>query len=203
MPTMKRGGAGPMFHPTIFFTVIGFSYFLSSDVSFSLGASPFAYSLVSGLLLTHGVSLGGGFMEPTPKAFMNAGAFAGILVTIFFAGRHYYLSLLKRSLWIDRSDTHTLETHGLRMFFLCNVLLFFLLVTVGIDWFLAILYLSIISGIFLVVSRIIAETGSFQLHTYFFPCMLIWGFLGERAIGAIYYFVTGEPPPRFSIMIGN
>ena len=70
------------------------------------------------------------------------------------------------------------------MFLICAVLFTVNLISVGLDWPLAVLYTGLIFMLFLVVGRLIAETGAFMIQPYWFPCVTLWGIFGARALGA-------------------
>ena len=184
-PTLRRGGGWGLLYPTIFFTAVGFAYFLPKDVSLSLGIAPFVFCYVSGLLLGYGYSLGGGtFMGQKVMTFLYGGAYFGMFLVLLYTGRHYYLSVLKRSL--ELPSTEKIESQavwGARLFMFGALLFVIQLVLVGLDWQLAVLYTCGTVMLFVVVSRVVAETGAFFIHAYFFPCVLLWGFMGTKAIG--------------------
>lgn len=72
---------------------------------------------------------------------------------------------------------------GIRVFIVGMLLLLALLVSVGLDWQFAVLFAAITVMTFVVVSRIVAETGAFHFGTYFLPGPLIMGFMGAAAVG--------------------
>ncbi len=184
--TLKRTGASWwIFRPTFYFSVIGFAYFLSSEVSFSLGIAPYVYAYFLGIMAIMGISVGGPHLAAKPESFIYAGAFMAILVTMLYAGRHYYLSMLKQSMFlrVPEADRHRQGAWGMRVFLACMLLFIVQLVLVGLDWQLAVLYTFGAAIIFLVTSRIVAETGAFFIHPWFYPCAFLWGIMGERALG--------------------
>ena len=58
-PTFARGGGWTMLHRRLLFTVVGFAYFLSTDVSLSMGLAPYLYAYFNGLCIGYGITLGG------------------------------------------------------------------------------------------------------------------------------------------------
>jgi hypothetical protein len=185
-PIFQRSGVGvwTMFNPTIYFTVIGFAYFLSTDVSLSLGIAPYVYAIFTGTLIGYGVSVNGAMLQPYIGSFFYAGAYAGMFLVLVYTGRQYFGSVLKRSLFLRSGDAA--ESHavwGGRVFLLAALLFIVQLTAVGLSWQLAALYTMIMTVLFVVISRLLAEAGVFYLHAYFFPCAVLWGFLGAKAIG--------------------
>ncbi|MBT4814961.1 MAG: hypothetical protein HON70_04640, partial [Lentisphaerae bacterium] len=72
---------------------------------------------------------------------------------------------------------------GMRVF-IAGILVFLaLLVSLGLDWQLAVLFAAITVVTFVVVSRAVAETGAFLFGTFFLPGALLLGFAGAVAIG--------------------
>jgi hypothetical protein len=68
------------------------------------------------------------------------------------------------------------------------------LVGVGIDWQLATVYTLLFLMISLVLSRVVAETGAFFIHCYFYPAALMVSFLGAQSFDprtmATLFFIT-------------
>ncbi|MHC4202622.1 MAG: DUF6785 family protein, partial [Planctomycetota bacterium] len=75
------------------------------------------------------------------------------------------------------------EAWGCRAFLALTAVFVLQLYLVGVDWQLAVLYTSALIVGFVVLSRLIAETGLFYIKAYFWPCTIIWGLLGARALG--------------------
>jgi len=185
-PTFAAGGGGDLLQPTVFFSVLAFAYFLASDVSLAMGLGPFLYPVMVGALAAYGISLTeGGVSAPNAQAFMNFGAYFGLLLAILYTGRHYYSLVFRRALLIPTAEAQASEAvWGARVFLACAALLALNLVCVGLDWQLAVLYTALIFILYLVVARLIAETGAFMVQPYWYPCVTIWGLFGARALGA-------------------
>ncbi len=194
MPVFKKSSVGvwTLFRPTVYFTVIGFAYFLATDASLSLGLAPYLYAIATGILAGYGVAAGRAFLQPSLDPSFYAGSYCGMFCVLVYTGRQYYRAVFARSVGIktrDRPESHAVW--GARMF-LGGALLFIVqLVTVGLDWQLAILYTFITVILLVVISRLVAEAGVFYLHAYFFPCALLWGFMGTTSIGADQLLIMG------------
>jgi hypothetical protein len=188
IPPLQRAGNDLLWNlmnPTVYFTVIGFAFFLSTDVSFSLGIAGYAYTYIVGILAGYGIALGGGgFISLKIETFLFGGAYLGMFLMLLYTGRHYYLNVFRKSLWLPSHEEVEREAvWGARVFLACASLFALQLFLVGLDWYLAILYTAGAAIIFTVISRLVAEAGVFYIHAYNFPCVLLWGFLGARAIG--------------------
>lgn len=183
-PVLQRGGAWGIFTPTIIFTAVGFAYFLATDVSLSLGLAPYLYCLIVGVLAGYGVTVGGGMLRVSLDSSFYAGSYFGMFAVLLYTGRHYYLSALRRGVGLRaRDEIETSAVWGIRLFLLTVALFVFQLGLVGMDWQLSLLYVTGMLVIFTVISRLLAEAGVFFVHAYFYPCAMIWAFMGARAAG--------------------
>lgn len=207
-PTLAKGGAWWFFYPQFFFTVIAFAYFLSTDVSLSLGVGPILYCYLIGMLAGYGVQLGrAGALSLDPPSYLAAGAYLGILLAILYTGRQYYKSVFARALLLPCRDAPESQSiWAARLFILSLGTFVACLVVAGLAWPVALFYAIGLVMIFLVMSRIIAETGLFFIQPYFSPCILLVGIVGAKAIGPdmllILFMLTAvlKIDPRESIM---
>ena len=185
VPTFaKWGGGTDLLIFRVFFSAVGFAYLLSTDVSMSMGVAPYLYTYVAGVLTIWGVPVReGGLMSPRIEAFLHAGAYFAMFLSLLYIGRRYYFHVMRRSLMLGGEGAPADAVWGARVFLAGAILFAAQLVIVGLDWQLAALYTIGTVAIFIVVSRIVAETGLFYLHTYHFPCVVLWGFMGAAAVG--------------------
>jgi len=183
--SLQRGGAWFFFRPRLFFTPIAFAYFLASDVSLSLGLGPILYSYLRGRLREVGISLtSGSFFAPKPQTFIACGAYLGLLASMLYTGRRFYSSVAARMVWLRRGDRVPVwALWGARVFVLSVVLMVVQLAFAGMDWQLALLYTAGLVLVFLVMSRVIAESGLFFLQAWWFPGVIMLGFFGPAALG--------------------
>ncbi|MHC4199693.1 MAG: DUF6785 family protein, partial [Planctomycetota bacterium] len=184
-PTFTRGGGGGLLRPTVYFTAVGFAFFLATDVSLSLGLAPFCYAFAAGFFAGYGIPFGGGgFIAVNIQKSLFGGAYTGFFLVLLYTGRRYFLSVFRRCFGLASSDH--VEPHavwGARVALVGAVLFAVQLVAVGLELYLAIIYTLGAVMIFLVIGRVVAETGVFFIHSYFFPCIMLWWFLGARAVG--------------------
>jgi len=192
VPIFKRVGTWALFDPTLYFTAIGFAYFLSSDVALSLGLAPYVFSLAIGIVLGFGVPVGGGMLQPSVESFLYAGSYTGMFLALAYAGRRYYRTVFARSLGLPAGDTA--EAHavwGARVFLLAAALFVFQLIVVGVEWQFAVLYTLGTVMIYVVISRLLVEAGAFFIHAWFYPCAVLWGFMGAMAAGQGQLLILG------------
>lgn len=184
MPVMKKGTYFGIFVPTLYFTALAFAYFLATDVSLSLGLAPIVYGLATGLLASYGISCSITMQKVNLPSALFAGAYFGMFAVLLHAGRQYYKSVFRQCLFLSSDDTvEPAALWGSRLFLLGMALAVFQLMTVGVDWPMAVLYLIGMLVIFTVMSRLLAEAGVFFLQACFYPCVVIWGFMGAEAAG--------------------
>ena len=182
-PTFGRGPWWQILNPRLLFTVVGFGYFLATDVSLSLGIAPYLYCLAVGICAGYGVTFGGSHLEASLSSGLYAGAYLGMFLVIAYTGRHYYKSVFRRGLGLKSGDA--VEPHamwGARLFLVGFVLFVLQLCRAGVDWQLGLLYSLGTVMIFVVVSRLLVEAGVFYLHPYCYPCAVLYGFLGASAV---------------------
>lgn len=184
-PALQRGGDWAIMNPTIFFTAIGFAYFVSTDVSLSLGIAPFVFAVVAGTFAGYGVSLtGGGHISDKIEGFLFGGAFFGMFLVLAYTGRHYFRAVFRKSVFLRTSeDVGEPAAWGARAFLIGAFVFIAQLVSIGLEWQWAVLYTAGALVIFVVMSRVVAEAGTFFIHPWTYPGVLLWGFVGARAVG--------------------
>ena len=186
-PTFVRSGwvGRVLLTPRFYFAAVGLAYLLATDVSLSVGLGPFIFCYAGGVLAGYGIPMGGGtaFTPRIDKSLVFGGYF-GMFVATLYTGRHYFANLAKRMFGRpagDRMDSYAIW--GGRVF-LAGFMVFVLdLWMLGLDWQLALIYSFLTVVIFVIMGRIIAETGLFFIAPYLYPCTLILGFMGEQVLG--------------------
>jgi len=187
LDTLRKGGGQNwgLLNFQIWFTAVGFAYFLATDLSFSLGIAPYVYAYVTGIFAIHGIQLAqGGFLSLRIDSFLHGGAYFGMFGVLLYTGRRYYWTTLRGALCLPvRQREQPAAIWGMRVFLIGSALFAAQLVLVGLDWQLAVAYTLGAVIILTVVSRVVCEGGVFYIHAYTFPCALLWGFLGAEALG--------------------
>lgn len=186
LAVLQKGGAWWLFRPTLYFSAIAFAYFLATDVSLALGIGPILYALVVGTLVSYGITMGsGGSSDPNLANGLFFGAFVGCLLVLLYTGRRYYASVFRAVFFLPSSDRPTTEAvWGGRLFVLCMAgFVVYSSVLGQFDWQLAVIYVGCLVLIFLVLSRIVAETGAFFVQANFYPTAVMMGLFGAGALG--------------------
>ena len=187
---VKGGGEGFLGgYFTIYFTVVAVAYFLPKDVSLSLGIGPFLWIFVAGTLATYGIGTtgwqGGWPFGLTRESMMIMGAYFAMLVVMIYTGRHYYLNVFKRAVGIRHGDAiESSAVWGARVFLAAMVMFVaYAAIVAKLDWPIALLFAVGCVAIYLVMSRLLAETGLFFIVTTGTPATILWAIFGAHALG--------------------
>jgi len=172
-------------NPTLHFIAVGLAYFVSTDVSFSIGISPLAYLALYGLLAWVGITLGGGYFEAGPQNALLAGAYVGAGIGIFYTGRRYFGTVLARAVALPTRDrVESSATWACRIGLAAGVAMILMLhLATGLGWGWAILFMLLTGLLFVVVARIVAETGLFLIQPNWQAVSLLASVCGLAAIG--------------------
>jgi len=151
----------------IYFIGIGIAFFLSREVSFSIGVSTLLYGLIAGTLAMYGVDLKGGGIF-APRLHIQNGAYLGLFAALLYTGRHFYRQTLLNALWLTKpaEETPSYAVWGFRLFLLASLTCCSYLISTGLDWQLAIIFLAIVLVTFVVIARILAETGIIMIQAF-------------------------------------
>ncbi len=176
------------FMPTLYLSVIGFAFFLSTSVSFSLGVSQLMWVMLGAFLIANGETLDSDFIGAKKGNLMRFGGYVGMTAIILYTGRRYYLNVAASMVGLTRAE----ETPGYapwaaRGLVLCCVLAAALLAGGGLPWWIAAAFVIMAMLLFLVMSRIIAETGLFFMQAWWMPVGILTALLGVEAIGPTTY----------------
>ncbi len=191
VPTLVRGGGWSLLNPRIFFTVIGIAYFIPADLSFTFGIGPFLWAFVVGSFAAYGMNLNNviegsyWYTGLKPRMFILFGSNVGLFLALLYTGRHYYWNVTKAALGFGKKEgMDAASLWGCRVF-LALMLAFVVQMTLaGIDWQLSVLYTMILVIFYVVMTRIICESGLFHLQSNIFPCAILWGVFGANSLGA-------------------
>ncbi|MBU0677553.1 MAG: hypothetical protein KJ626_05495 [Verrucomicrobia bacterium] len=185
----KGGGKAFLGFYTLYFTVIAVAYFLPSEVSLSLGIGPFLWVFFTGTLATYGIGQTG-WQGNWPfgislSSMLNLGAYFALLGVIIYTGRHYYSSVFKRAAGFRTAQHVEPSAVGGARVFLFGIVFFtvFAAVFAGLDWPLALLFSLGCVAVYLVMSRLLAETGLFFIVTFGTPATLLWAIMGAKSLG--------------------
>ncbi len=165
---------------TLFFCVVGLSYFISSEIGFTMGISMFFTALVGVSYFTvTGTPIMGQNLE-----MERAGGYLGYVLILAFTGRHYYGPVFMRALgWKKGKVQDESSVFAARLFLFSFVGFTISLVLTGMPFWVALFFAMLMMVMFLVLSRIVCETGIPFIQAYWFPGSLMTTLFGPAMIG--------------------
>lgn len=176
MPTLAE--------PTVYFSVVAIGYLLSREISFSMGFGPYLYTMACVLLAKMGVFQAQSSNVNLKDHFFSAGAGLGLFGVVVFLGWHHYRRVFLRAFRFSRiTDVHSYEKWGARLFVSGLVIFILMLRGVNVDWQIGTLVTLLLVVTFVVMSRVLAETGLYYMQTQWSPSAVIIILLGYPALG--------------------
>jgi len=182
----RASGSAGLFHPTIFFAVVGFGFFIQTRVSLSVGLSLVFWVMLSAFMLGWGLRVNNGRFSPEAMGpALRFGAYLGLTLMVLLLGRRYYLGVARGAVGLKRgAEVPGYAVWALRVMLLCIGAAGWLLVRYGgVGWVMALALIGSVLMIGLVLTRINAETGLFYAQPDFVPAIIFAGFLGWEGIG--------------------
>ncbi len=161
-------------------TAVAFAYFIPTDVSFSLGIGVFAVAFFSYILWAFGYPNYGTYHH-TSTLF---GAYAGMFLIIVYLGRRYYWNVFRAAFGLKTNDQiEPYIRQSARGLLLGFVGLVACCMIAGLPLFFALVVVVMFAVLFVVLARIVAETGNICVQSWWKPIDLIFKLLGAAAIG--------------------
>ena len=171
--------------PSLFPIGVAFAFFLASDVALSLGVSYMVFEVAVMILMPLGIMAGGrSYVLGGWDSFMRFGGFVGMVLMLLYTGRRYYSAVLARSAGFRSGETvEPSAVWGLRLAAVSACGVVGILIWLGLNWTLAVLAVGLLLLVFVVVSRVSAESGLFTFRAAWLPVGAITGLLGPAVIG--------------------
>ncbi len=183
-------GSNAYFSPRLFLTVVAFTFFLTTPVSFSLGISQAVYMLFGSFLLKQGIPLEFDYAGSKKTNMMRFGAYLGVAAMIAYTGRRYFLNVFASAFGLPRhAETPAYATWASRVLVLAFIGAVALLTTSGLSAWMSILFVLLVLLIAVVISRIVCETGLFFIQASWVPVGIVTGLFGFEAIGPTTYIL--------------
>jgi len=175
---------GQVFKPDIFPLAVGFSFFLASEVSLSLGLTQLLIIPLTVFLLTHGVEISSDYMIGGVTGWQRFGSYLAFIFIMIYVGRRYYWLTIKSALTFTRDEeVDSYAPWAFRILVLALVGLVGILISVGLDWPFAVMTVGLILLLFVGVARINAETGLFFIQPRWQPLGVLLALFGAKAMG--------------------
>jgi hypothetical protein len=176
----------------IYPVVIGFSFFLASEVSLSLGLSQWMFLLLWLVMVTHGVDMSTHYVGGGVGGWQRFGSYLALGLMILYTGRRYYGGVVRAAVTFRRqAAVERSAAWACRLLLLSLAAMVGLAVSQGLAWPLAILVFLIVLLMFVCVSRVTAETGLFFLQPRWQPLGVMVGFFGGAALGPEAMVIIG------------
>jgi hypothetical protein len=173
-----------LFNPLIFFSVIAFAFFLDSRISLSLGVTNLIWVMFGAFLLANGMQLVGGPTGPGSGVLISFGAYLGIAVMIVYTGRRYYRDAALASFGLGaKQEIPAHVAWAGRGMLLATLVAVYGLYAAGMNVFWASLLTLVLLLMFLVMGRMVAETGLFFMKPLWVPASVITALFGFEMIG--------------------
>ena len=180
---MKAPGWWGVCIHTTFFSVIGLSYFVSTEISLTMGLAPILmcvagawYFMITGTPVPD--------TEFTGVPVSRCGAYFGYALILIYTGRTYYSAILKKALFIGKaSESDRIGIMAARLTVLSFAAFVGVLVIMGLDWLVALTFSLFLMLLFLVLTRIICETGVPFIQANWFPGSILVPLFGPAAVG--------------------
>lgn len=177
---------------TIFPAAVAFSYFLSKEISLTLGCSELIYVAAMAFLLDFGVNVSTNYDTGGPLGWLRGGAYVALALVLLYNGRRYYGDVARAA--VGRAPRGAVERHAvwaLRFLVPAMLVTVGLLVAYGIPWTVAALLLGLTLVSFLGVARISAETGLFFIQPGWQAYAILVGLFGGYALGPVGLVTVG------------
>ncbi len=190
-------GADGVFNARLYPAVAAFACFLTLSVGFSLGVSMLLWLGLGALFLGSGAAFTDGFYGPGSGNLLRAGAYAGMSLVVLYTGRHFYAATATRAVGAGRllrgdgKDVDASAVWGARLALVGGLGAAWVLRGLGLDTLPALGFVVALAAVWVVMSRIVAETGCFYLQPGFLPVGIASGLLGDAAIGPTGLILLG------------
>ncbi len=189
---MKTPGASVLARPTLFPACVGLTYLLASDIGFSLGFIGIASVAVMYAAMHLGVDLSGSDMSGGVQSWYGFGASLAMGVMLLWIGRSYYWHTLKAAATFrPQRETDASAVRACRVCFGALALATVLLWLAGMDPLMAGIGMLLIMLLYLLISRINAETGLFFFGLGWALPSAVVGLFGMQALGPAVLICLG------------
>lgn len=168
--------------------VVAFAFFLSAEISFTLGVSQVCWVLAALPMVTIGWNLSTDWVGGW-QGWQRAGAYIMMFLILVYTGRNYYFMLLLRALGLKRdgSKDENANVWAFRVLIVAFIVMVVLVCRLGLEWPFALITIFLMLLSFVVVARISAETGLFFIQ----PRWTIFGLL-TAGFGSFAFSPTNQ-----------
>ena len=183
-PNASRVGEGyAVWAPKIVPMVVAFAFFLSTQVSFSVGFALIAWMMLGSVLIASGNTFANQPDTAETGPMLRFGAYVGMALMMLYVGRRYYLNVAASAVGLPRGvDTPAYATWAARGLAVLLVLSVVILSWTGLDAPLSVVMVGLILLQFVVMSRVVCETGLIFSQAWWLPSLVVLGLGGTGAL---------------------
>ncbi|BAM02251.1 DUF6785 family protein [Phycisphaera mikurensis] len=190
-------GADGVFNARLYPAVAAFACFLTLPVGFSLGVSMLLWLALGAAFLGSGAAFTDGFYGPGSGNLLRAGAYAAMSMVVLYTGRRFYAAAAVRGVGLGGllpgggAGVPASAVWGARVAALGGLAAAAVLRDLGLAAPLALGFVVAVAAVWVVMSRVVAETGCFYLQPGFLPVGIASGLLGDAALGPVGLVLVG------------
>lgn len=180
-PSLLQAGAGGIgiTNGSFYFIVIGATYFISSSIGLSMGLSQI---LLAGLFVQFYL-ITGERVSAENMEIARGGAYFGYAAILLYTGWSFYSRIMISALTF-RKDRNPEAVFAARLLIVSFLGMTGMLVSMGLDWLIATLFCLTMLTLFIVLTRVVCESGIPFIQASWFPGTLLTHLFGATAIGA-------------------
>lgn len=169
---------------TVYPLAMAFAFFVSSEISLTLGLTQILWALAAAPMVKAGIDLSTDYGLGGWSAWQRVGSYTAFSLMLLYAGRQYYRQVVTQALcfW-RRPPSDEGAVRACRLALIATLAMTALLVRLGLEWPYAVVTVGLILMSFVVVSRISAETGLFFIHARWQPFAVLLAMVGGYALG--------------------
>jgi hypothetical protein len=181
MPVLKKcPGSGYLTWQRISFAIVGLAYFVSSEISLTMGLSQILLTVV-GLVFFWSV---GKPMAAAEVDMSRAGAYLGYTLILLYTGRTYFRAVFRKAFLLRGDEPgDSAAVLAARVMVLAFLGFVGVLTLMGCDGLMALLFSLTLMMLFLAFTRIICETGIPFMQANWTPSGVMVSLLGSAAVG--------------------
>jgi len=169
-------------HGNIRPTAVAFAFFIPTDVSFSLGIGVLSVAFFSYFVYSLGYTSYGTYHH-TSTLF---GAYVAMFLLILYLGRRFYWNVFRAAFFLrTRDEVDPPIRWAARTLLVATLGLVGCCVAAGLPLFYALVLVLIFAILFVVLARIVAETGNICVQSWWKPIDLVFKLFGAAAMGPI------------------
>ena len=178
----------------------GIAYFLSAEISLSLGLTPVFWAVFSIIIVSYGVNVGTDYDIGGYQGWSRAGAYVAYTILLGYSGRFYYWNLCKRAFFFmkgknsragNNDQVDSSAVNAMRILVISTVVLCLLCIRIGLSWPIAVSTILLMLMTYLIVARISAETGLLFIQPGWQPFGVVMVLFGGYAIGPTAIVISG------------